>query len=1022
MLIMDQDVEQEQEVHSPSQILDEDTSLSTSLIGKEICWDEFNNESTKLNLQEYSAASISVNTNTDVALSHSLQKSFCALHSEPYGFRRRKSKVLRSRKSYGFQAIFNSSAESSNQSRMNNLTGSLNESLHSIALNKKKSSAFVRMKSLTKDPDPDSGKSNDFQAVFNSSTESSDQSRINNLTDNKPNKSLRSGILNKKKSSAFLRTKSLTKNPDPAEFQKVLNSTADDSVVVSPKNKQRRLDSVADQKIGSFSRKQTSAFCKIKSIKEKEIVPVDFQDAFDSSSSIVKLSQNEKSMSNEKNVSKADISQSDAAPSNKDYMMEIINDGVSDDPKNNDEELQYNEAEKSQLENYSLQISNAENEKSDHGNKILNSCTETGDLIKDKALFGSNIGEIEGDAKISSRGYMSGNSQQNSLSVPGVNSINLSANIEEPNSGGVLLLETDYDSLESSSESDDDGNDGAGKNEENLDMSSSTKEMGSIEEKTFTQNLETEINNSKCVTSSHSSLINSHSSDSNNIQFQHRLISNNSKSESSLRSSGGSKTLDYPVITYSVNPNYNSMELTTESVNEQSEYLLNNSDKNESLNNNDTTLSSNLDTSLHHSQPSYNNLQETDFKDVQNFSLNNKSSSSTTSRLESLRKRCRNDGLTSTPDKENARLSSSSKKCSQNENVLGKENSNLSNELISSKTESQRKRRSLNYQGSSDRENSRLIKNSSSEKSSLKGTRTALNKENSQLINNDSISRTKSRRKRNSMDAQNISGKDNSQLPRSRSEDSKDDILSTESKNISQLTTVSSVEKSVIQNVSNVENSLSHISLRNPKNRCSIKNKSSQLRNKNNETPNFDSYERILNCIPLSELRKNKKPLNANNILSDCNMINEILSYKESEQKDINTNDENATKSIKMSKLKKPKNWVSQHLYNFIISKLEVTYKLRSRLRAESFVVYLSDKVDMITALKEKDLYQKHVQELILEMARLKLIKTLYDFYDFVCTYLPDHFYHKSVPSVKPFGRPASVPIPPSGTIFNNIL
>ncbi|XP_039287290.1 protein qua-1-like [Nilaparvata lugens] len=86
--------------------------------------------------------------------------------------------------------------------------------------------------------------------------------------------------------------------------------------------------------------------------------------------------------------------------------------------------------------------------------------------------------------------------------------------------------------------------------------------------------------------------------------------------------------------------------------------------------------------------------------------------------------------------------------------------------------------------------------------------------------------------------------------------------------------------------------------------------------------------------------------------------------------------------NYKCPKLKKPEVWVTPRLYKWLIEKLEPRYKLRSRLRAEEFVDLLCSTVK--TVIKKEENYEKEVEDLKYEMARLNMVENLHEFFMFI--------------------------------------
>ncbi|RZF43486.1 hypothetical protein LSTR_LSTR001747 [Laodelphax striatellus] len=127
------------------------------------------------------------------------------------------------------------------------------------------------------------------------------------------------------------------------------------------------------------------------------------------------------------------------------------------------------------------------------------------------------------------------------------------------------------------------------------------------------------------------------------------------------------------------------------------------------------------------------------------------------------------------------------------------------------------------------------------------------------------------------------------------------------------------------------------------------------------------------------------------------------LVEKQNDQVAVNNNREVMVTKVdyKCPKLKKPEPWATKRLYDWIIQRLEPRYKLRSRLRAEEFVVFLCSTVK--TVIKKKENYEKDIEDLKYEMARLNLIENKFQFFSFIYKFLPWQFEDKSLPLPQSF-------------------
>lgn len=117
-------------------------------------------------------------------------------------------------------------------------------------------------------------------------------------------------------------------------------------------------------------------------------------------------------------------------------------------------------------------------------------------------------------------------------------------------------------------------------------------------------------------------------------------------------------------------------------------------------------------------------------------------------------------------------------------------------------------------------------------------------------------------------------------------------------------------------------------------------------------------------------------------------------------------------KVYKAPRLPRPKHWVTDHLYKFLWKQIEPKYKLATRVQSEKFVQELAKIVSLIERRKKYDSYKTELKALMKEMARLQIISTRNDFYNFCRDFLPYEFRVKVVPMLLP-GNNRIIPYDP---------
>ena len=122
----------------------------------------------------------------------------------------------------------------------------------------------------------------------------------------------------------------------------------------------------------------------------------------------------------------------------------------------------------------------------------------------------------------------------------------------------------------------------------------------------------------------------------------------------------------------------------------------------------------------------------------------------------------------------------------------------------------------------------------------------------------------------------------------------------------------------------------------------------------------------------------------------------------------------------KPPKLPRPKNWVTNRLYEHLWECMEPRYGQRTRAKSEKFVLKLADLAGRIEKSKRYENYRDELDELHRTMAKLNIIETRYDFHRFCSDYMPYSFRIRTVPMMLP-GNVRNIPYDPE-TVFTPIL
>lgn len=117
-------------------------------------------------------------------------------------------------------------------------------------------------------------------------------------------------------------------------------------------------------------------------------------------------------------------------------------------------------------------------------------------------------------------------------------------------------------------------------------------------------------------------------------------------------------------------------------------------------------------------------------------------------------------------------------------------------------------------------------------------------------------------------------------------------------------------------------------------------------------------------------------------------------------------------KVYRAPRLPRPKHWATDYLYQFLWKRMEPKYKLATRIKSEKFVQELAKIMSFIERRTKYENYKHELEALMKEMARLGIIRTRNDFYDFCFKFLPYEFRIKVVPMVLP-GNKRNIPYDP---------
>ncbi|XP_020286915.1 rhoGEF domain-containing protein gxcJ-like isoform X2 [Pseudomyrmex gracilis] len=117
-------------------------------------------------------------------------------------------------------------------------------------------------------------------------------------------------------------------------------------------------------------------------------------------------------------------------------------------------------------------------------------------------------------------------------------------------------------------------------------------------------------------------------------------------------------------------------------------------------------------------------------------------------------------------------------------------------------------------------------------------------------------------------------------------------------------------------------------------------------------------------------------------------------------------------KVYRAPRLPRPKHWATDNLYRFLWKRMEPKYNLTTRVKSEKFMQELAKTVSFIERRKKYENYKNELEALMKEMARLSIICSRNDFYDFCIQFLPYEFRIKVVPMLLP-GNKKNIPYDP---------
>ncbi|XP_060819178.1 putative uncharacterized protein DDB_G0282499 [Bombus pascuorum] len=114
-------------------------------------------------------------------------------------------------------------------------------------------------------------------------------------------------------------------------------------------------------------------------------------------------------------------------------------------------------------------------------------------------------------------------------------------------------------------------------------------------------------------------------------------------------------------------------------------------------------------------------------------------------------------------------------------------------------------------------------------------------------------------------------------------------------------------------------------------------------------------------------------------------------------------------RAYRAPRLPRPQHWITDRLYKYLWKCMEPRYKLETRVVSEKFIHQLSSVTTLIAKRKSYSNYKAELYALMKEMARLDIIRTRNDFYNFCHDFFPYELRVKTVPMLLP-GNKRNIP------------
>ncbi|CAD1469551.1 unnamed protein product, partial [Heterotrigona itama] len=111
----------------------------------------------------------------------------------------------------------------------------------------------------------------------------------------------------------------------------------------------------------------------------------------------------------------------------------------------------------------------------------------------------------------------------------------------------------------------------------------------------------------------------------------------------------------------------------------------------------------------------------------------------------------------------------------------------------------------------------------------------------------------------------------------------------------------------------------------------------------------------------------------------------------------------------RVPRLPRPQYWITDRLYKYLWKCMEPRFKLETRIASEKFVHQLSNVTTLIVKRKSYSSYKAELHALMKEMARLGIIRTRNDFYNFCHDFFPYELRVRTVPMLLP-GNKKNIP------------